>query len=79
MNHLKIILQYNYIHFNGKISENKGLAMGSPLSGLLAKIYLNHHENNLLTKFRKEIKLWIRYVDDTLVFLDKSVITSESL
>ena len=80
INLLKIVLQYNYFQFNGKIyQQNQGLTMGSPLSGLLANIYLNYLENNFLIKLNKEIKLWVRYVDDTLVLLDKSAITPESL
>lgn len=43
------ILKQNYFTFNGQFySQNEGLAMGSPLSGILAEVYLNHFENKYL-------------------------------
>lgn len=64
---LKLVLGQNYYMFNNKCySQTNGLGMGSPLSGILADIYLNHQENKMI----KEIKvidpslLWYRYVDD---------------
>ena len=46
---LEIILSQNYFTFNNNYYIQKtGLAMGSPLSSLLADIYLNHYENTYL-------------------------------
>ena len=49
LNLLEVILKQNYFEFNDRFySQRDGLAMGSPLSGLLADIYLNHYENTHL-------------------------------
>lgn len=42
---IKIIINQNYFSFNGKYYMQKdGLAMGLPLSGVFAELYLNHFE-----------------------------------
>ena len=42
---LRLILQQNYFTFNGNYYiQTEGLAMGSPLSGLLADIYLDFYD-----------------------------------
>jgi hypothetical protein len=46
------ILKQNYFKFQGTIYHpNKGLAMGSPISGSMAEIFLRHIEN-------KHISYW---------------------
>jgi hypothetical protein len=54
--------------FNGRIYQQQdGLAMGSPLSPLLADIYLDHFEQLLLSSNHPlvgNILHWYRYVDD---------------
>ena len=46
---LQIIVQQNYYtHDNKYFNQEEGLAMGSPLSGLLAEIYMNYYENKFL-------------------------------
>ena len=72
---LDIILKQNYFAFDGNFFIQKdGLAMGSPLSAILSEIYLNHYENTYLlsanNKFHKHIKLYKRYVDDTIVIFN---------
>ena len=48
--------------------------MGSPLSGLLADIFLNNFENTYLlsphNKWQRNISFYKRYVDDTFVIFD---------
>lgn len=68
---LRVVLEQNYFSFNGSIYHQKeGLAMGSPLSGLLADIYMNHFEvehimsNNI---YKNQIIYYGRYVDDTFL------------
>lgn len=39
---LKQIIDQNYFKWNNKILRAKGLPMGSPLSTLLAEIYIQH-------------------------------------
>jgi hypothetical protein len=46
---LETILRQNYLHFNNKFFQpQKGVAMGSPISGLASEIFLQHYENLLL-------------------------------
>ena len=56
MHLLKIILKQNYFEFNEKYYlQHDGLAMGSPLSGLLADLYINYFENKyLLSELNKQ-------------------------
>ena len=69
---LRIVLKQNYFTFDGKFfKQGEGLAMGSPLSGLLADIYLNFYENNYLlsncNSYHDKIISYTRYVDDTFM------------
>ena len=66
------MLKQNYFTFDGKFFEQgEGFAMGSPLSGLLADIYLNFYENNYLlsncNSYHDKIISYTRYVDDTFM------------
>ena len=68
---LQLILKQNYFEFNSKIYQQKeGLAMGSPLSSIIAEIFLQ----DIDTKIQNIIKthapdgIWIRYVDDCLLY-----------
>jgi hypothetical protein len=60
----------NYFIFNEKFYEQiSGLAMGSPLSPLLADIFMDRFEQNLfknLPKNMNKIGYWFRYVDDII-------------
>ena len=69
---LTTVLPQNYFTYNGKFyTQNKGLAMGSPLSGFLADIYLHNYEEKYLFSnnniFTKNIISYSRYVDDTFI------------
>ena len=67
INLLEVILKQNYFTFNGSFYiQNDGLAMGSPLSGLLADIYLFYYENTHLLNnniYANKIIFYARYVD----------------
>ena len=72
INLTKVILEQNYFTFDNKYYlQQDGLAMGSPLSSILAEIYLNHIENNEIlspkNKHYNKILFYRRYVDDTIV------------
>lgn len=72
MHLLQITLEQNYFTFNGKFYlQDKGLAMGSPLSSILSEIYLNKFENeNIFSDKNKQaskILFYRRYVDDTFL------------
>ena len=72
---LKTILKQNYFSYDNEyFMQEDGLAMGSPLSGVLADLYLNHFENTFLmssfNKQRDKIKFYVRYVDDTFMIFN---------
>ncbi|XP_022902993.2 uncharacterized protein [Onthophagus taurus] len=78
-------MQQNFCLFDGKIYVyDKGLPMGSPLSGMLADIFLNEIEDKYILNdtnpIRKNILLWKRYVDDIFIIIkDKNDNTIEDL
>ena len=71
MHILELVLDQNYFtHNNQYFSQKNGLAMGSPLSGLLADIYLNNFKNSFIltnNKHKNNIIFYGRYVDDTFL------------
>ncbi|XP_069701805.1 metacaspase-2-like [Periplaneta americana] len=72
---LKTSLKQNYFKFDNKIYiQSTGLAMGDPLSGYLANIFLqeleNKHINNLNNKFN--FSTYARYVDDTIIIYENT-------
>jgi hypothetical protein len=67
----KTATDQNYFQYNGKFyKQEDGLAMGSPLSGLLANIYMTELETekimNECNPYRNKIVYWHRYVDDII-------------
>lgn len=70
---LDICLQQNVCIFNDKKwKQLDGLAMGSPISCLLADIFMDNFENKFmidptLLRFTKEIVYYYRYVDDIII------------
>src|SRR5436190_11825908 len=63
--------QQNYFEYNSNYySQENGLPMGSPLSGLLADIYIHNLEinkiQNHINPFKDNIIYWFRYVDDII-------------
>jgi Reverse transcriptase (RNA-dependent DNA polymerase) len=66
---LNISLDQNYFRFNNSFySQKSGLPMGSPLSPLLADIFLDELENKIFStsKFKSNVQFWYRYVDDVV-------------
>ena len=63
---LSVATKGQLFQFNGALYEHTdGVAMGSPLCPLLAKVFMSHFEEN----FEREGKLpsfYRRHVDDTL-------------
>jgi hypothetical protein len=72
MDNLKICTDQNFFKFNGVIyKQTEGLAMGSPLSPLLADIFMDNFEKRIFSedKFKQSkqnIVYWFRYVDDII-------------
>lgn len=70
---LQITLTQNYFKFDNKIyTQTSGLAMGDPLSGFLANIFLQELEEKHITTLsnRFNFQLYARYVDDTLIIYE---------
>jgi hypothetical protein len=72
---LEVILRQNYFAFQGQIYQpDKGMAMGYPVSGTMAKIFIQHledaHIKHLLDS--KDITFYSRYVDDIFIIYGSS-------
>jgi hypothetical protein len=79
---LDIILQQNYfISQNNIYQPEKGIYMGSPISGIVAEIFLQHLENSHLNQIleAKNIIFYTRYVDDILIIHDTERTSSETI
>jgi len=73
----RAVLKQNYFKFDDKFYiQNEGLAMGSPLSCILAELFLNHIENKYVwsdkNKYLKKIIFYFRYVDDIIVLFNSN-------
>jgi len=71
--HLKIIIEQNLFQYNDQFFKPKnGIAMGSPVSGTLAEIYLQHIEELYIRHWieSKAIIYCKRYVDDIIIIFN---------
>ena len=65
---LEFCLTHTYFLFQGKYYEQvQGAAMGSPISPLIANIFMEEFEVQALQSFPSPPSLWLRFVDDTFV------------
>jgi hypothetical protein len=67
---LETILQQNYFTFqNNTYQPEKGVSMGSPISNIVAEVFIQHLENAHLKHIleAKTILFYTRYVDDILM------------
>ncbi|XP_018311528.1 uncharacterized protein [Mycetomoellerius zeteki] len=61
-------LTTTYFSYNNQFYEQtSGAAMGSPISPVIANIFMEHFEKEALGKTPKKPEVWFRYVDDTFV------------
>lgn len=72
---LKTVLEQNYFIFNDSYYiQEDGLAMGSPLSSIMAEVYLNHVENLHILSDKNpqkdKILFYKRYVDDIFLIFN---------
>lgn len=70
----QISMNQSYFEYEGEyFKQQDGLAMGSPLSGLLADIFMHDLETKKIINdnnpFKNQIIYWYRYVDDIICLL----------
>nr|XP_060615776.1 uncharacterized protein LOC132765511 [Anolis sagrei ordinatus] len=59
-------LTTSYFQWDNEFYKQKdGVAMGSPLSPVIANFYMEHFEKQALETATKKPTIWFRYVDDT--------------
>ena len=79
---LRIIIQQNYFQYNNHYYQpSKRVAMGSPLSGTLAKLFLQYLEKSSIKHWinSKEIYFYTRYVDNILIIYDANRTTEKNI
>ena len=65
---LEFCLTNTYFLFQGKYYEQvQGAAMGSPISPLIANLFMEEFEVEALSTCPHSPSLWLRFVDDTFV------------
>ena len=69
---LKLCLNTTYFQVNNKFYHQKqGAAMGSPVSVIVANLFMEELEKRALESFGQGVRVWRRYVDDTFVVVKK--------
>jgi hypothetical protein len=79
---LKEVLSQNYFTFQQRIYQpEQGIAMGSPISGTIAEIFLQHFEDTNIKHLldTKNIAFYKRYVDDILIIYDTTRTCSHTI
>ncbi|MGL4491660.1 MAG: reverse transcriptase domain-containing protein [Tannerellaceae bacterium] len=67
-----VCLNSAYFVYNNRLfNQMEGLAMGSPLSPVLANIYMEDFETKVMMHPEIAPRMWIRYVDDTFVIIKR--------
>ena len=76
---LKLCLRTTYFSFKGKFYEqSEGAAMESPVSAVVANLYMEHFEQLALQSAPQRPRLWKRYVDDTCCIVESGAVDKPS-
>ena len=74
---LNFVLRSTYFQYNGSIYEQReGAAMGSPVSAVIANLYMESFEEQAIATSPYKPRVWKRYVDDTFTVLDRESVES---
>ncbi|CAH8450356.1 unnamed protein product [Heterobilharzia americana] len=74
---VQLCLTSTVFKFQGKIyRQTEGVAMGSPISPIVADIFMDSWEDMALRTYNPTPKIWWRYVDDTFTVLKSEHIDS---
>ena len=65
------LLSTTFVFEGGVYHQTEGLPMGSPLSPIIANLFMESFEQQALNSFINPPRIWRRYVDDTFVIIDK--------
>ena len=79
---LRTILRQNYFAFqDNRYQPDKGVAMGSPLSGTMAEIFLQNLEDLHIKPLldSKYIMFYSRYVDNIVIIYDANRTNPETI
>jgi hypothetical protein len=79
---LNTILMQNYCQFEDSFYQpRKGIAMGSPISSIVAEIFLQYYENRIVKQCLENKKILSdnRYADDTLTIFDSRITSIEQI
>ena len=79
---LEAILKQNYFEFQDNIYQpEKGVSMGSPISGTMAEIFLQYIENTHIKHLldTRNILYYTRYVDDILIIYNTRHISDNTI
>ena len=73
MDLLEFCLRSTYFTYRGKFYEQvEGAAMGSPISPIVANLFMENFEMRALQSSPNPPLLWKRFVDDTFVIINKA-------
>ena len=71
---IELCVNNNYFQFEGKFyRQSFGISMGSPLSPVLAGLFMEYFESELLPTLSNLPKFWTRYVDDVFLIWPNSI------
>ena len=69
---IEMCVRFNTFEYNNREYRQKyGMAMGSPLSAVLACLFMESLESGPIRRVIGNHTPWFRYVDDTIVFINK--------